>query len=95
MRLTLLKKLRMSPTRTGCLKMNSFTATVAMRRLGVASRQHRAGQVDLGHDPAAEDVAVGIAVARHGDDFENQLLVGQAIEQWLELETVDMGTILN
>jgi len=25
------KKLRMSPTRTGCLKMNWLTATVAMR----------------------------------------------------------------
>ena len=31
MRLTLEKNDRMSPTRTGCLKMNSLTATVAMR----------------------------------------------------------------
>ena len=31
MRVTSAKKLRMSPTRTGCLKMNWFTATVAWR----------------------------------------------------------------
>ena len=31
MRVTPAKNDRMSPTRTGCLKMNSFTATVAMR----------------------------------------------------------------
>ena len=30
-RATLLKKDRMSPTRTGCLNTNSLTATVAMR----------------------------------------------------------------
>ena len=33
MRVTAAKNDRMSPTRTGCLKMNSFTATVAMRPL--------------------------------------------------------------
>jgi len=46
--------------------------------LHVARGQHRTGQVDLGHDPAAEDVAVAIGVRRHGNDLEHQLLaVGQ------------------
>ena len=38
--------------------------------------QHRAGQVHLGHDPATEDVAIGVDIGRHGDDFEHQLLIG-------------------
>ena len=42
---------------------------------GVARGHHRTGQVNLRHDPAAKDVAIRIAVARHGDDFEHQFLV--------------------
>ena len=42
----------------------------------MARRHHGAGQVDLGHDPAAEDVAVGVGVRRHGDDLQYQFLVG-------------------
>ena len=38
-----------------------------------AHRQHGAGQVHLRHDPAAEDVAVGVAVARHRDHAQHQL----------------------
>ena len=37
--------------------------------------QHRTCQVHLSHDPATKDVAIGIDIGRHGDDFENQLLV--------------------
>ena len=76
MRVTDAKNDRMSPTRTGCLKMNWFTATVAMRPCVCRAGNHGAGQVDLGHDPAAEDVAVGVAVGRHRDDLEHQFLVG-------------------
>jgi hypothetical protein len=75
MRVTSAKKLRMSPTRTGCLKMNWLTATVAMRPVHMARGHHGARQVNLGHDPAAKDVAIGVAVRRHGDDLEYQFLV--------------------
>ena len=41
MRVTSAKNDSRSPTRTGCLKMNSFTATVAMR-----PRMYRAGSTE-------------------------------------------------
>ena len=44
--------------------------------LGDARRKHGAGQVDLGHDPAAEDVAVGVGVGRHRHHPQHQLAVG-------------------
>jgi hypothetical protein len=30
----------------------------------------------LSHDPAAKNVAIGVAVGGHGDDLEHQLLIG-------------------
>jgi hypothetical protein len=42
---------------------------------GMARGQDRPGQVDLGHHPAAEDVAVGVAVGGHGNHLQHQLLV--------------------
>jgi hypothetical protein len=47
--------------------------------LGDAAGQHGAGQVHLGHDPAAEDVAVGVDVGRQRHHAQHQFgAVGQA-----------------
>jgi hypothetical protein len=58
--------------------MNWFTATVAMPAARHPRRQHRAGQVDLGHDPAAEDVAIGVDVGGQRHHAHHQFgAVGQ------------------
>ena len=49
-----------------------------MPALGDARRQDGAGDVDLGHDPAAEDVAVAVGVGRHRHHPHHELaVVGQ------------------
>jgi hypothetical protein len=42
---------------------------------GVAGGNDGACQVDLCHHPAAENIAIGIAVRRHGDDLHDQFFV--------------------
>ena len=42
-----------------------------------AHRQHGAGHVHLGHDPAAENVAIGIDVGRHRHHAQHQLTVAR------------------
>ena len=49
-----------------------------MRPLAILRRKDGAGEVDLGHDPAAEDVAVAVRVGRHRHHAHHQLaVVGQ------------------
>jgi hypothetical protein len=43
---------------------------------GVARRHDGTGNVHLCHDPAAKNIAVGVAVGGHGHHLEHQLLVG-------------------
>ena len=39
----------------------------------MVERRDRAGQIHLGHEPAAEDVPVRIGVGRHGDGAQRRL----------------------
>ena len=61
-----------SPTCTGRWKVIPSTATVATRPARPRPRQHRGAEVHLRHQPAAEDVAVGVGVRRHRDGLQRQ-----------------------
>ena len=71
---------RMSPTRTG-FEMNFIDRHRGHAALHIARGQHRSGQVHLGHHPAAKNIAVGVAVARHGNDFEHQFVARWAMRR--------------
>jgi hypothetical protein len=43
--------------------------------LGDPGRKDGAGEVDLGHDPATEDVAVAVGVCRHRHDAYDELTI--------------------
>src|SRR5690606_27822854 len=43
---------------------------------GAPGGRHRAGDVGLGHDPAAEDVAMDVGVGRHRHDAQDGLPAG-------------------
>ena len=62
MRLTLLKKLRMSPTRTGCLNLKFIDRHRGKPALMGRGGHHGPRQIDLGHPSQSQNVAVGIAV---------------------------------
>ena len=64
MRLTLLKKAQDVAHTHRLLEDKFVHRHGGHAALRVARGQHGAGQVDLGHDPAAEDVAIGIAVGQ-------------------------------
>lgn len=40
---------------------------------GEAAHMDVGGQVHLAYDPAAEHIAIGVGVAGHGDDFDDEL----------------------
>ena len=59
----------------GLLEDELFDSHRGNTALGIAARQDRARQIDLGHDPAAKNIAIGIDIGGHGHDFENQFLI--------------------
>jgi hypothetical protein len=63
-RSTLQWQLTSSPTKTGRWNVIAVIATLA--------REIAAGEIHLREQPAAEDVAVGIGVGRHGDRTQAQ-----------------------
>ena len=65
----------MSPTCTGRWKVIASTAIVATRPRAPGPRQHRAAEVHLRHQPAAEDVAVGVGIRRHRQGLQGQRAV--------------------
>ena len=42
---------------------------------GIACGQHGTRQIHLGHDPAAKNITVLVAISGHGNDLQHQLLV--------------------
>ena len=56
----------------GLVEGHAFHRHGGDARSGPFGRHHAAGQVHLGQPPAAEDVAIGVGIGRHGDGAQGQ-----------------------